>query len=131
MQYADQLTVPANHAGTPGLSLPAGLDSDGLPIGIQLLGPDFSEASLLQLAGPMSAPLENATWRLVRPGRVGKFREILMTDYEVVIGLETHIQLNTITKFFVPAKPIPGTSRPIPISVRCVLRAAGGAAGVK
>ena len=41
MQYADQLTVPANHAGVPGISLPGGLDSDGLPIGIQLLGPRF------------------------------------------------------------------------------------------
>ena len=49
MQYADQLTVPANHAGIPGISLPAGFDADGLPIGIQLLGPDFSEALLLQI----------------------------------------------------------------------------------
>ena len=48
MQYADQLTVPANHAGIPGISLPGGLDSQGLPIGLQLLGPDFSEAILLQ-----------------------------------------------------------------------------------
>ena len=51
MQYADQLTVPANHAGVPGISLPAGFDSAGLPTGIQLLGPDFSEATLLQI-GP-------------------------------------------------------------------------------
>ena len=49
MQYADQLTVPANHAGVPGISLPAGLDGAGLPIGIQLLGPDFSEGSLLRI----------------------------------------------------------------------------------
>ncbi|NPV55392.1 MAG: Asp-tRNA(Asn)/Glu-tRNA(Gln) amidotransferase subunit GatA [Anaerolineae bacterium] len=50
MQYADQLTVPANHAGTPGLSIPAGLAADGLPLGIQLLGADFSEALLLRAA---------------------------------------------------------------------------------
>ena len=49
MQYADQLTVPANHAGIPGLSIPAGFDSSGLPIGVQLLGPDFSEANLLRI----------------------------------------------------------------------------------
>ena len=49
MQYADQLTVPANHAGTPGISFPGGFDDDGLPIGLQLLGPDFSEGTLLQL----------------------------------------------------------------------------------
>lgn len=50
MQYADQLTVPANHAGVPGISIPAGLDDAGLPIGIQLLGADFSEATLFRLA---------------------------------------------------------------------------------
>lgn len=49
MQYADQLTVAANHAGVPGLSVPVALDSQGLPIGVQLLGPDFSEATLLRL----------------------------------------------------------------------------------
>ncbi len=49
MQYADQLTVPANHAGVPGLSLPGGLDSEGLPLGIQLLGPDFSESTLFRI----------------------------------------------------------------------------------
>ncbi len=49
MQYADQLTVAANHAGVPGLSVPVALDADGLPIGVQLLGPDFSEATLLRI----------------------------------------------------------------------------------
>ncbi len=49
MQYADQLTVAANHAGVPGLSVPVGLDADGLPIGVQLLGRDFDEATLLRL----------------------------------------------------------------------------------
>ena len=50
MQYADQLTVAANHAGTPAISIPAGLDSAGLPIGIQFLGADYQEAKLLQIA---------------------------------------------------------------------------------
>lgn len=49
MQYSDQLAVPANHAGIPGISLPGGLAPDGLPVGIQLLGPDFSEARLLRI----------------------------------------------------------------------------------
>ena len=49
MQYADQLTVPANHAGVPGLSLPGGLDKEALPIGIQLLGADYSEAVLFRI----------------------------------------------------------------------------------
>ncbi len=41
--------MPANHAGVPGISFPGGLDKEGLPIGLQLWGLDFSEAALLQL----------------------------------------------------------------------------------
>jgi aspartyl-tRNA(Asn)/glutamyl-tRNA(Gln) amidotransferase subunit A len=67
MQYADQLTVPSNHAGIPGLSLPAGIDSEGLPIGIQLLGPDFSEGRLLQIARSYELSTESEAWRKARP----------------------------------------------------------------
>ena len=67
MQYADQLTVPANHAGVPGLSLPAGLDRDSLPIGIQLLGPDFSEANLLRLGRAFEMVTEGEAWRQMKP----------------------------------------------------------------
>jgi len=69
MQYADQLTVPANHAGVPGISLPAGLDSAGLPIGIQLLGPDFSEETLLRISRAYELATQDDPWRKVRPGR--------------------------------------------------------------
>ncbi len=67
MQYADQLTVPANHAGIPGLSLPAGFDQTGLPIGIQLLGPDFSEATLLQIGRAFEMATEDEPWRSRKP----------------------------------------------------------------
>jgi aspartyl-tRNA(Asn)/glutamyl-tRNA(Gln) amidotransferase subunit A len=67
MQYADQLTVPANHAGVPGLSMPGGLDSAGLPIGIQLLGPDFSEATLLRIGRAYEIATETDLWRKVTP----------------------------------------------------------------
>jgi aspartyl-tRNA(Asn)/glutamyl-tRNA(Gln) amidotransferase subunit A len=67
MQYADQLTVPANHAGVPGLSLPGGLDRSGLPIGIQLLGPDFSEATLLRIGRTYEKVTADADWRRVKP----------------------------------------------------------------
>lgn len=46
---ADMFTVGANLAGLPALSIPAGFEK-GLPIGIQLMGPHFSESRLLQLA---------------------------------------------------------------------------------
>ncbi len=67
MQYADQLAVPANHAGVPGISLPAGFAGDGLPIGVQLLGPDFSEAKLLQLGRAFELASEGEEWRKKRP----------------------------------------------------------------
>ncbi|HNR02921.1 MAG TPA: amidase family protein [Anaerolineaceae bacterium] len=67
MQYADQLTVPANHAGVPGISLPAGLDKDGLPIGIQLLGADYAEKTLFRVARAYEMITETEEWRKVKP----------------------------------------------------------------
>lgn len=72
MQYADQLTVPSNHAGVPGLSLPAGIDYEGLPIGIQLLGPDFSEHRLLRIARSYEMATEGEEWRKARPAVLTK-----------------------------------------------------------
>lgn len=63
MQYADQLTVPANHAGIPGVSLPGGFDGDGLPIGIQFLGADFNEATLLQIGRAYELATAREEWR--------------------------------------------------------------------
>jgi aspartyl-tRNA(Asn)/glutamyl-tRNA(Gln) amidotransferase subunit A len=67
MQYADSLTVSANHAGIPGISIPAGLDSQGLPMGIQFLGPDFAEATLLQTGRAFEIATHAAAWRQARP----------------------------------------------------------------
>jgi aspartyl-tRNA(Asn)/glutamyl-tRNA(Gln) amidotransferase subunit A len=67
MQYADQLTVNANHAGIPGLSLPAGLDRNGLPIGVQLLGPDFSELDLLRIGRQYELVTAEEAWRQRKP----------------------------------------------------------------
>ena len=67
MQYADLLTVPADHAGIPALSIPAGLDGQGLPIGIQFQGPDFSEAMLLRVGRAYEMVTDAEVWRQVRP----------------------------------------------------------------
>ena len=67
MQYADQLTVPANHAGVPGVSFLCGFDQEGLPIGAQLLGPDFSENILLRIAYGYEAITSEETWRSRKP----------------------------------------------------------------
>ena len=50
MYLNDIFTVTANLAGVPGISVPCGLSSNGLPIGLQLMGPYWSEARLLRLA---------------------------------------------------------------------------------
>jgi len=67
MQYADLLTVPANHAGVPGLSIPAGFGENGLPIGIQFIGPDFSEATLLRAGRSYEMATEAEAWRARQP----------------------------------------------------------------
>ena len=45
----DVFTVPANLAGLPGMAVPAGLNADGLPLGLQILGRPFDEATLYRI----------------------------------------------------------------------------------
>lgn len=49
MYLNDIYTVTANLAGVPGMNVPCGLSASGLPIGLQLLGPYWSEATLFRL----------------------------------------------------------------------------------
>jgi aspartyl-tRNA(Asn)/glutamyl-tRNA(Gln) amidotransferase subunit A len=48
MYLCDVLTIPSNLAGLPGLSIPCGL-SEGLPVGLQLIGPQFGENTLFEV----------------------------------------------------------------------------------
>jgi len=50
MYLSDIFTISANLAGAPGISAPCGFSAGGLPIGLQLMGPAFGEAALLQAA---------------------------------------------------------------------------------
>ena len=63
MYVADLLTIPSNMAGLPGISIPCGL-SEGLPVGLQLIGPQFGENTLFR-AGHA---LEQALGVRLRPG---------------------------------------------------------------
>jgi aspartyl-tRNA(Asn)/glutamyl-tRNA(Gln) amidotransferase subunit A len=49
MYLTDVLTIPSNMAGLPSMSIPCGL-SDGLPVGLQLIGPQFAENALYRVA---------------------------------------------------------------------------------
>ena len=50
MYLADICTVSVNIAGLPGISIPCGVNSEGMPIGMQLIGPKFGEEDLLNAA---------------------------------------------------------------------------------
>lgn len=58
MYRGDIATIPANLAGIPGISLPAGLaDEDGLPVGVQFLAPAREDARLYRVGGVLEALL--------------------------------------------------------------------------
>ena len=63
MYLIDVCTLPVNIAGLPGLSVPCGF-SDGLPVGMQFIGPHFSEETLLRTAHAYEAATE---WSSARP----------------------------------------------------------------
>lgn len=62
MYMADIFTIGANLAGIPAISLPAGTTDDGLPLGVQLLGPVLGEEKLLRAARmfELAAPWDHA-----------------------------------------------------------------------
>ncbi len=53
MYLNDIFTVPASMAGVPGMSVPVGLDSTGLPLGLQLIGRPFDEETLFALGSAL------------------------------------------------------------------------------
>jgi aspartyl-tRNA(Asn)/glutamyl-tRNA(Gln) amidotransferase subunit A len=58
MYLNDVFTIPANLAGVPAVSVPCGLDSKGLPIGLQLTAPVLEEATLLRAAAAVESDLD-------------------------------------------------------------------------
>lgn len=62
MYLNDVLTVPASLAGLPCLSLPGGLSSEGLPLGLQLIGPAFDENVLFQAGQVLEEAAQFKSW---------------------------------------------------------------------
>ncbi|HEX8938807.1 MAG TPA: Asp-tRNA(Asn)/Glu-tRNA(Gln) amidotransferase subunit GatA [Candidatus Limnocylindrales bacterium] len=71
MYLSDACTLPVNMAGLPGVSFPCGL-SDGLPVGLQLIGAAWHEAELLALARGYEAITAEAPWRRLEPAHLGR-----------------------------------------------------------
>jgi aspartyl-tRNA(Asn)/glutamyl-tRNA(Gln) amidotransferase subunit A len=64
MYLEDVFTLPTNLAGVPGLAFPVGFDGQGLPIGMQLMGPHFREEVLFRVAHAYQMVTE---WHLRKP----------------------------------------------------------------
>ena len=97
MYYSDVCTVTVNIAGLPAVSVPCGKSASGLPLGMQLIGNKFAEQTILnaaygyeQLVGGFHAIAETLLSR----------RKKSMKDYEIVVGLEVHAELNTKSKIY-------------------------------
>ncbi len=73
MYLSDTCTLPVNMAGLPGVTIPCGL-SDGLPVGLQLIGAPWSEADLLRIARGYEAITATDEWRALEPS------ELQLTD---------------------------------------------------
>jgi aspartyl-tRNA(Asn)/glutamyl-tRNA(Gln) amidotransferase subunit A len=68
MYLNDVFTVPLNLAGLPGISVPAGLSGEGLPLGLQVIGKAFDEATVLKAGRAIEMAAEfrakpQAWWR--------------------------------------------------------------------
>jgi aspartyl-tRNA(Asn)/glutamyl-tRNA(Gln) amidotransferase subunit A len=64
MYLSDVFTIPVNLAGLPGMSIPCGMDSKGLPVGLQLIGKPWDEETLFRVAGAYEAATD---WHKKRP----------------------------------------------------------------
>jgi Asp-tRNA(Asn)/Glu-tRNA(Gln) amidotransferase A subunit family amidase len=71
MYLSDACTLPVNMAGLPGISIPCGL-SEGLPVGLQLIGAAWSEAALFELARGYEALTSGAEWRALEPAQLDR-----------------------------------------------------------
>jgi aspartyl-tRNA(Asn)/glutamyl-tRNA(Gln) amidotransferase subunit A len=68
MYLSDIYTIAVNLAGIPGISIPCGFDAAGLPIGLQILTPAFTEAKLLRIARMHEARTD---WHTKKPALAG------------------------------------------------------------
>jgi aspartyl-tRNA(Asn)/glutamyl-tRNA(Gln) amidotransferase subunit A len=66
-EIADILVEPSSIAGLTGINIPVGFSKSGLPIGMQIIGPQFSEALVLNIANKYENETLNESWRKEKP----------------------------------------------------------------
>jgi aspartyl-tRNA(Asn)/glutamyl-tRNA(Gln) amidotransferase subunit A len=69
MYLSDACTLPVNMAGLPGISIPCGL-SEGLPVGLQLIGAPWAETPLFEIACGYEAITADVPWRRMEPAQL-------------------------------------------------------------
>jgi aspartyl-tRNA(Asn)/glutamyl-tRNA(Gln) amidotransferase subunit A len=70
MYLNDVFTVPASMAGVPGMSVPAGLDAQGLPLGLQVIGRPFDEETVFAVSRVIEAAAAFTAKPAIMAGRV-------------------------------------------------------------
>ena len=77
MYLNDVFTGPADLAGVPAISVPAGLDANGLPLGLQVIGKSFDEETVLAVAAALERAAGFDALPQIRAGWVAKVEEFL------------------------------------------------------
>ena len=89
MYLSDACTLPANMAGLPGISVPCGL-SEGLPVGLQLIGAPWSEAALFRAARAYEGATAGEAWRSVEPHDLARLEDPAEPSPAERIGRPAH-----------------------------------------
>ena len=105
MYLADLCTIPSNLAGNAAISVPIGLaPEDGLPVGLQVMAPPLADDRLYRVAAAVEAAFENRWGHPLLTEAKGLSMTVTYEEalqkYEPVFGLETHVELGTLTKMF-------------------------------
>lgn len=95
MYLNDVFTVSVNLAGLPALSLPIGLSSHGLPLGMQLIGRAFDEGTIFKTAYQLERGANLLGYKICQNTLLKRKRK-----WEIICGLEIHCQIISKSKIF-------------------------------